>query len=91
MNLHRIKTLVEHYTAADLEATILRLEACFIVDESIYDPVGHNLTSIEADIEDYTKALTIREQVETNGISFQEALRDLATRMRRFAGRKNKL
>lgn len=91
MNLHRIKTLVEHYTAADLEATILRLEACFISDESVYDPICHNLTSVEADIEDYTKALTIREQVEINGISFQEALRDLARKMRRFAGRTHKL
>ncbi len=88
MNLEKIRKLVEKYTVADLEATILRLEACFMPDLPTRDPVCGNLASVEADMEDYAKALTIRERVETQGLSFQEGIRDLASRMRRFPGSK---
>ncbi|MBD2101335.1 hypothetical protein [Leptolyngbya sp. FACHB-261] len=87
MNLERIKTLVETFTAAELEAKIQLMESCFVPDEPGPPEVCADLDAVEADIYDYAKALAIRQQIEQQGVPMREALRDLASRMRRFSER----
>lgn len=89
MNLNRIKTLVEAYTTTDLEQKILELENCFVSEQQTYNhppnPLCQDIATVEIDLGDYAKALNIRQQVEQQGLTFQEALRDLARRMRYFS------
>ncbi len=85
MNLQRIRTLVETFTAAELEVRLQELETCFVPDQPGPAELCADLAAAEAAICDYTKALTIRQQIEQTGMPVQEALRGLAERMRRFA------